>query len=257
MNAAPPLAPLPSTVTDLDRYLFDLNGYLVVPDMLDPDQVARLTAILEGECAKQEQAHPGRQDFGIQNLLHISDELRALIDHEPIMPYLTEWLGDGFRLDHEYALVMRPRCLKGGAPHIHGGGTPYCPQSNYTFQQGRIICRETAVSYALTDVNPGDGGMGVIPGSHKSNFPLPWAADPGPYTEEQVRSGFRSRPAPAIIFTESLSHCTRPWAGQGHRRALFYKYTPRLQQLGRNAHERATIPGLTERQRRILEPAHK
>ncbi|HZP81290.1 MAG TPA: hypothetical protein VFB21_06615 [Chthonomonadaceae bacterium] len=31
----------------------------------------------------------------------------------------------------------------------------------------------TVVAYNLKDVNPGDGGFGCVPGSHKSNLPFP------------------------------------------------------------------------------------
>jgi hypothetical protein len=247
-------SPLPTTtISDVDRYLFDLNGYVVIPGALDPATVARLTAILEANCATQEREHPGRTHFGISPLLQASPELRALIDHEPVFTYLEEWLGRGFRLDHAYGLVMRD--AQGGAPHIHGGGTPFHPSRSYACQNGHIYSAETAVSYALTDVAPGEGGFGVVPASHKANFPLPWAADPGPYpdgtvTQVPVKAGS------AIIFTESLTHCSLPWTGRGSRRALFYKYTPRNIQVSKSRHDLSLWPELSERQRGLLEPAH-
>ena len=243
----------PGIVSDLDRYLFDLNGYLVVPGVLDAALVARLTELIEGDCAAQERAQPGLQDFRNNGLFDLGPELRALIDHEPVFSYLEEWLGTGFRLDHLYSMVMRGDT--GGATHIHGGGTPHHHSRGYSCRNGRIYSCETAVSYALTDVGPGEGGMGVVPGSHKANFPLPWASDPGPYppgrvTQVPVTAGS------AVIFTESLTHCSLPWRGKGSRRNLFYKYTPRNIQLTKRQLDASLWPELNERQRGLLEPAH-
>jgi hypothetical protein len=242
----------PGIVSDMDRYLFDLNGYLVVPGVLDAATVARVTAVIEADCAAQEREEPGRVFFRRDALIELGPELRALIDQEPVFSYLEEWLGTGFRLDHVYSQVMRGEL--GGATHIHGGGTPHHVSRGYSCLNGRIHCTETAVSYALTDVGPGEGGMGVVPGSHKANFPLPWASDPGPYPPDRVMQ-VPVTAGSAVIFTESLSHCSLPWRGKGSRRNLFYKYTPRNIQISRHRFDASRWPELTARQRGLLEPA--
>ncbi|MEE2727280.1 MAG: hypothetical protein VX792_09390, partial [Candidatus Latescibacterota bacterium] len=41
-------------------------------------------------------------------------------------------------------------------------------------EQGRIRNGKMAIAYLLSEVNPGDGGVCCIPGSHKANFFCPW-----------------------------------------------------------------------------------
>ena len=43
----------------------------------------------------------------------------------------------------------------------------------YIFRDGRMHNGLTVVTFQLTDVPPGVGGLIVIPGSHKSNYPCP------------------------------------------------------------------------------------
>src|SRR5207237_10743358 len=91
-------------------------------------------------------------------------------DQPPMLPYLTEMIGPKFRFDHGYASFMK----RGGSKHqLHGGNTPYDPGQYYHWQNERMFNGLIVVSYALGNVNPGDGGFAAIPGSHKSNLPCP------------------------------------------------------------------------------------
>ena len=87
--------------------------------------------------------------------------------------------------------------------------------------------------YQLADINPGDGGLVCIPGSHKSAFPCPRpiatleAADEfprdNPYTGtlyEQVAA----KKGSAVIFSEALTHGAQPWVASHQRRTLLYRY---------------------------------
>jgi hypothetical protein len=57
--------------------------------------------------------------------------------------------------------------LGGYERQTYGGG------SSYFFKAGRIHTGLTVVEYLLADEGPGDGGLCVIPGSHKSELPMP------------------------------------------------------------------------------------
>jgi ectoine hydroxylase-related dioxygenase (phytanoyl-CoA dioxygenase family) len=81
------------------------------------------------------------------------------------------------------------------------------------------------VEYALCDVGAEDGGLCVVPGSHKSNFACPesFAAF------EKMGPWLKHIPQPAgsvVIFAEALTHGTLPRTADHERRALFYRYTP-------------------------------
>jgi ectoine hydroxylase-related dioxygenase (phytanoyl-CoA dioxygenase family) len=147
---------------------------------------------------------------------------RRLIANPRLLPYLTEMIGPKCRYDHGYAIFMQ----RAGAKHrLHGGGTPYDPGQYYHWRNERMYNGLIVVSYALGDVNPGDGGFAAVPGSHKSNLPCP----------ENIKQLERTGPwviqvpqpaGSAIIFTESLTHGTWPWQSDRERRSLLYKYSP-------------------------------
>lgn len=251
--APAPAAGAAPAVTEVERYLFDVRGYLVVPDVLTRLQIDDLReGLLQAGATQAAQGTPS--DHNVRGITALGPAFRALIDQERILPYLEEWVGPDPRLDHEYGTVIRAQAGRAGAFHIHGGGTPHLRTTHYTVAQGRILATEVAVAYALTDVGPLDGGMGVIPGSHKASFPLPWAASPGPYPSEVVQS-VPVRAGSAVIFTEALSHCTLPWRGDHDRLTLFYKYLPRNQQYRAPDPARWAWPDLSARQRRMLGPA--
>src|SRR4029077_760290 len=120
--------------SDLDEeagYLFDLNGYLAIPGALPSAPVAALNAVFDGRLAAAGPPDKTTHRFG--DVLDWGPAVRALIDHEPILPYLGGILGTGFRLDHDYADLIR----SGKGPigtKLHGGATPFDPGQSYTFQ---------------------------------------------------------------------------------------------------------------------------
>jgi hypothetical protein len=89
---------------------------------------------------------------------------------------LNELLGEGYRLDHS-PLVFAMN--KGSNGHtLHGGAIdPYSgqPAWNIAYECRNQVIRNQllTVSVALSDVNAGDGGFCIVPGSHKSNFASP------------------------------------------------------------------------------------
>src|SRR5689334_16639332 len=105
-----------------ERYLFDLQGFLVVSDALSAEQVTALNALLDAHLAQVTTTDANTHRFG--GLLNWGQPCLDLIDNPRIIPYLEALLGGGFRLDHDYADVIR----HGKGPigtTLHGGATPY------------------------------------------------------------------------------------------------------------------------------------
>jgi hypothetical protein len=130
---------------------------------------------------------------------------------------------------------------------------PFDPGQSYTFVEGRPRSGLLVVAYNLRDVNPGDGGFGCVPGSHKANLPFPevWRE-----LERDLDGLVRPVTGPAgtaVIFTEAMTHGTLPWRGAGERRTLFFKYDPGPYAFGAAYYDRDRWPDLTQRQRAILE----
>jgi hypothetical protein len=217
-------------MTPEERYLFDLQGYILIENLLDAEEVAELNTLLDEYdlwqnkgAARFNEIWTNDPDFLTVGPLHRWDEpFRRLIAHPKILPYLIELCGPGFRYDHGHALLMRR-----GATHLrlHGGGTPFQPHSSYLVRDGRMFNGLLAVSYALTDARAGEGGFAAIPGSHKAAFRCPPEfisfEKTGPWVVHVP-----ARAGSAIVFTEALTHGTWPWIPDYERRTLLCKYCP-------------------------------
>lgn len=245
-------APITPAVTERERYLFDLQGFLVAPDAIDPALCAELDADVTRHLTDEvDPAATHHRFMKKEPLLAWGPAWRRLIDNPRIMPYLDEFISTEMRLDHDYADVIR----KGGGHNgssIHGGATPFDECFFYLHQNGRIRSSLTVVAYALRDVGPGEGGFGCIPGSHKSNYPVP-ASCRELATPDACMTVVPAKAGSAIIFTEALAHGTAPWRGVGERRTVFYKYSPRTISWCARYYRATDYPDLTPAQAALLE----
>jgi hypothetical protein len=237
-------------MTEQERYLFDLQGYLVIPNALDVAQLEALNALMDARIAAE--VAPDARTHRFWPVLGWGKPYRDLIDNAVLMPYLTELLGKSLRLDHEYADIIRAGKGPIGTT-LHGGGTPVDSTCYYRFHEGQFRCGLVAVAFNLHDVNEGDGGFGCVPGSHKSNiaFPQEWLdlAEAPPFVQRVTGPA-----GTAILFTEALTHGTLPWNGARERRTLFYKYSPSPLSWARQYYRADDYPDLTPRQRELLTP---
>ena len=171
---------------EFERFRFDLNGYLAVPGALSPAVFERLNALMDERIAADVPADAHTYRFG--SVLDWGPEVRALIDHEPILPYLEEILGHGFRLDHDYADLIR----HGKGPigtKLHGGAVPFDPGQSYTFIEGRRRSGLVVVAYNLRDVNPGDGDFGCVPAATSRTCPSRSRGRSSRWTRSSTSSG--------------------------------------------------------------------
>lgn len=232
-----------------ERFLFDLQGFLVVPNALNAEELARLNAAVDEEI--EQNTGPDMRTHRFGGLLARGTTFHFLIDNPRITPYLDELLGENFRLDHDYADVIRTGKGPIGTT-LHGGATPFDPSQYFRYDNGRMHNGLTVVAYNLKDVNPGDGGFAGVPGSHKSNYPFPkeWRDldDPHPCVQRVIGPA-----GTAIIFTEALTHGTLPWHGKDERRTVFLKYSPYPVSWSARYYNPGDYEGLTDRQRAILE----
>ncbi len=236
-------------MTEHERYLFDLQGYLTVPNALDADTLRRLNDILDRRIAAEVAPNAGTHRF--VGLLDWGRPYVDLLDPPTIVPYLDGLLGPQVRLDHTYLDIIRSGLSPIGAT-LHGGAVPYDPLYFYRFSENRIYNGLTVVAYNLADVNPGDGGFACVPGSHKSNlaFPEAWKDLTQPHPAVQKVTGAAGT---AVIFTEALTHGPLPWTADHERRTIFYKYSPKSLAWWEDYPLSGGLEGLTERQRSILQ----
>ena len=233
-------------MTPEEKFLFDLQGYLVIKNVLTPAEVARLNAIADEKFPPI----PGRQDRRTR-VSTWGSETQALMDHPKILPYLLTLIDTQFRLDHDYCIFMEP-----GAPgsQLHGG-EGHEGDHWYKYRDGKMRNGLCVVTYFLAPAAQGDGGFACIPGSHKSNFLDAIPRDvlrlerDAPYVvQPEVEAG------DALFFTEALVHGTLPWRAKHERRALLYKFSPGYSAWSQEYYSPDQYAGLTDQQRRIVSP---
>ena len=273
-------ASAPAGVSDLERYLFDLNGFLVVRGVFTPDEIAAANAAIDArtEAIVERKGDlrlggskgdplagdgvTGRADLG--GMLGWPspdrDVFRSVLAHPKLVPYYHAMVGEGYRMDHLPLLIQQAPGADGFV--FHGGKMnddgSWCDELAYAWNQGKMYNRLLAVSVALTRTEPGDGGFCVIRGSHKSNMPCPGEVQRYETCREFVDNP-ALEPGDVLFFSEATTHGTLPWTAEHTRRACLYRFAPAT-----SAYGRAYVPdwpaemteGLTPAEAAVLEPPY-
>jgi ectoine hydroxylase-related dioxygenase (phytanoyl-CoA dioxygenase family) len=228
-------------MTDEEKYFFDLTGYLVVENALTSQEVAECNAAIDhysdrikarsldrplSEGSSALQGGSGRLE--LTGMLAWEkpwcEPFRKLLVHPQIVGRLNEMSGKGFRLDHGPLLIGATEGTEGH--RLHGAGEPFSDVVGYHHHNGRMLCAGVTVAWQFADVNPGDGGFALVPGSHKANYPTPRGVRTvdnhmGLVTQPAMKAGS------VLFFMECATHGTLPWKGRGQRRSVLYKYAAR------------------------------
>ena len=265
-------------MTEEEAYLFDLRGFIVVKNAVQPNQIDDLSRRLEAHRSSNPSPILGSDrtilddDAGAwsaPSLLELGGAYLDLINLPTIAPYLTKLLGEHYRLDHDYAKIDSKMPEREKTLYLHGGGQGAGGPADlvgpsdggqcfYRYSNGRFFNGLVAVAFELDDVQASDGGFACVPGSHKSNIGLP-AAWRHSKTQAEVPD-FVQRVAAAagdaIIFTEACAHGTVPWEGKpgSERRTLFYKYCPHAVAWSPCYYNADNYPDLSAEQRQLLMP---
>lgn len=262
-----------------EKFLFDTNGYLVLRGVFSPEEVASANAAIDanldkaherlGNLRNTEAGTPlegdgvtGRQD--ISGFLGWPegqrDTFRRVLDHPRLVPYMTELLGKGYRLDHMPLILIQRTGSEGF--QFHGGplderGAPN-QYLSYKCHNGHMQLSLLAASVQLTDVNPGDGGFCIIKGSHKSNFPCPKSIM---NYEEAAEHAYQpsTKAGDVVLFSEATIHGTLPWTAQNDRRLALFRFSPANVAYGRgylSGWPESWLDGMTDTQRVMMEPPY-
>jgi len=262
---------LSSMPYDTLDYLFDLRGYVILRNAVDPGHIAELDKAFDqfpelpfkgwhGNVQRLD--NNGEAGTELQNIVEAGEPFEKLIDHPSWIERLHRYCGekdtyvDGLFIDECFASVRRT----GGFFGIHSGGQDAIVRGQYRFANGKFRCGQVNILLAVTDIGPGDGGTMVVPGSHKSNF-----------VPEEVRELYKDREnyktlpegavevhlnkGDAILFVDALMHGGSARTNAGERRVVIYRYGPSW---GATRHgfrySRELLNRLTPARRLILEP---
>ena len=241
-------------MTDLEKYLFDLNGFLVVRGVFSEAEVAAANAAIDKRAERIVERKgdlrlggdkgdalagdgvTGREDLG--GMLGWPegerDVFRDVLTHPKLVPYYHALVGEGYRMDHLPLLIQQNPGADGFV--FHGGKMnddgSWCDDLAYTFNNGRMYNRLLAVSVALTRTEPGDGGFCVVRGSHKANLPCPPEVQRHEVATEFVENP-RLAQGDVLLFSEATTHGTLPWSAARTRRACLYRFAPATSAYGR------------------------
>lgn len=259
-------------MTPSEKFLFDVQGYLIVPNFLTPAEVDRLNAAVDANTDKiaddgnvniaNSKTLTGSVKRQIMNdLLTLErpwcEPFRELLAHPKLLPYLNTMLGVGWKMDHSPAMFIADEGAEGLVLH---GATSRLPShaATYSYANGEMRCGLISIEFHLTPQEEGDGGFAAIPGSHKANFAMPEAIRLWEENRDILRNpGFNA--GDILIFNEATIHGTLPWRAAHQRRALLYRYAPRYLHYA-GGYNSTSLPSwadeLTDAQRAALEPAH-
>ena len=235
-------------MTPEQRYFFDLTGYLHLEGVLE-----------EGELKAAQEAAQRYIDTPPDQ---VPEGFEINMEREHF-----NWYINAFAFDKALErLAVHPKTwpilleLTGGKPKLNGGnmmvdvhGYPFHPLHSghettknqdqpgwrRTFvKDGKIYNNDLVFFFYLTDVFPGDGGLIVVPGSHKANFVrVKGFFYPGSYTEDGYNDDYFSTEVPegvtnftpkagdVVIISEHLTHGALSWAPKDRdRRFLTLRY---------------------------------
>lgn len=286
----------PVEMTEEERYLFDLNGYLVVRNVLSEDEVARANAAIDkhaDEMVERSDATlrnavkgtklygqgPGRKDLGrvLEWGREDSEVFKSILAHPRLVPIFHGILGKGYRMDHLPFVIAQDVGAEGF--QLHGGtidctSGEYNPHLAYTCHHSTIRTALLGCNVMLTDHDLGDGGFCVVPGSHKSNFKMPpgLVDGEGAAAAEVIRQPV-TKAGDVVLFSEGTVHGAMAWTPENkQRRVCLYRFAPATNSYGRSyfGHEgaggsegggiggwpAAMYDDLSDAQRSVLEPPY-
>ena len=236
-------------LTDEDKFLFDLRGFLVVKNVLSGDECRELIRLADEAWPRQAEDGRYRRFDGVSTW---GQAFVELMDHDTVLPYLVELMGNRLRIDHDYCIFMRK---KAAAHALHGGPWRYETDHWYRYHDGVMRTGLTVATWNLTDAGPGAGGFVCVPGSHKTNFLPNMPRDVARFERD---ADWVVQPTLAagdmLIFTEALIHGTARWTADHERRTLLYKYSPPHSTWAKKFYDPGDYPDATPRQLRLMAP---
>ncbi len=194
----------------------EVEGYLLLPDLLNADHLARLKA--ETDELETTPVDYSVHQRGRSDLQFVGGVLTDLVAHPPTIAFLRELLGEEIILSHYGYARSEP-----GHPGIslHTDGQPFGSQ---IFGYEGSVPVMVRVLYYLDDLTPDISPFRVIPHSHLSMH-----ADGNPYRRfeshpEEVM--VTARAGAAILINHRIFHGNYPNTGDRPRGMLAIAYRP-------------------------------
>ena len=210
-------------LTDEQKYLFDKDGWLLMPGVLSEAECAVMRAFCE-------QLHHDPESIPESERSVLGGPLQSLTDHPLVVGFLNEFLAYpglssqvcyGFRQESA-SLFYREAGDGAFGPH-NGNGMLRFPGDSHLYRciPGKANSALTRVVWELNPVTEGNGTL-LVSGSHKAVFPAPSSIQS---PDSPIWNTYSCPPGSLMFFTEALTHSGRPWADtENPRIAVFSCY---------------------------------
>lgn len=214
-------------MNDAEKYEFDRVGYIVIRNLLTPEQARSIGAAvdeLETHALAKVNQPPrkvsvwgpeyhhntergyftsGQQAEGstlmIEDFWNADPRFDILVNHAPTMAYVHGVLQERPTINNSEIRIR----YKGNQSGTHGGSRTSGRKYRYEFTTKGIDAMMVRMVYFTHDVSNEQGAFCVVPASHKTSLPCPYGHNPD---EEPGMIGLEVKAGDAIFFTENLRH---------------------------------------------------
>jgi ectoine hydroxylase-related dioxygenase (phytanoyl-CoA dioxygenase family) len=221
------------SMTDEEKWKFDLLGYVVLKSAVADADVAAMTELCDQwDAMDDDDLPPPMHRYNDESTTattprtvcapdYVSDVFAELVLNREIMRVVLA-LTDNCPKHLNVCLTRNTR--EHGDIPFHGGtsGGLHNPAAMYQAADGKVLATFINASLSLVDV-PADTGFVCIPGSHKGSFAVP--EDVGIYDGPPIVDCPDVKAGDVVVFTETLRHGGRRWTGEEPRRTAFVRYS--------------------------------
>lgn len=233
-------------LSDMDIYLFDLRGYLILEGALNKNEVQALNDGLDAMLPTERDVWHGyvyssptsaNEGVNFQQIYEAGPAFESLIDHPSWIEHVKHFVGGEGTFDYKHGPLFIDENFAnirgpGEAIGMHSGGHNGTKRTQFRYYNGRFQCGQINILIALNDIGPGDGATMVIPGSHKSNFQHPgfdkFGAGGTQSSLDNAEGAVEAhlKAGDALLFVDAISHGSARRSNEGERRIMVYRYGP-------------------------------
>lgn len=227
-----------AALTPSQRLHLDIFGYVLIENVFSTEEVKRLRETLyaiearyieTGECPYPSShfSSTTQECFRVDNLPHIAQPFFDYVTHPRLVAMAEEITGGKVRLEQSDAHIRRP-LEQPPAPGQYGFHRGINPGFSY-IRNGLFHFTFVKTLTNLTDLEPGDGGTTVIPGTHKITDEVNQAAIVQAAMEDPRLIHEVSAPAGStLLFYEALIHASGVIRSGKDRSLIIAGYTPTM-----------------------------
>jgi ectoine hydroxylase-related dioxygenase (phytanoyl-CoA dioxygenase family) len=209
-------------MTSRQREEFERDGFLVLRDVLDENQVAQFTRVVD-RLSCEERGDDESKTVEIRNAIARDAQLLPLLDWPDTFPLIAEILGWNIQLTTSHVFVRPPtpqesQQFKAISWHCDG------PIPQFPVIENQLPRMYVKVGFFLTDLSqPDSGNLRVVPGSHRHATPPEKDESGEPIGAIQVLT----QPGDAVIFEQRTWHAVGPNYAPHARKNIYIGYCHR------------------------------